>query len=390
MQRPYAVVVLVCVLLAVSAAETFAIPAFARKYNMSCLTCHQPAPRLKDFGDEFAGNAFQLEGKEPARFYRDTGDDWLMLMRELPLALRLEGFVRWLPETEGQTDFETPYNLKILSGGLIAKDIAYYFYFFFSERGEVAGIEDAFIMFNNLFSSDLDVYIGQFQVCDPLFKRELRLMLDDYQIYRVRPGNSHIDLTYDRGLMLTYGFETGTDLTLMVLNGNGIGEADANRMFDTDKYKNLMLRASQDVGETFRVGAFGYYGKEAPMGPVNTVWMAGPDLTLRIGKIELNAQYVERRDSDPLLQGGGEEVATRGTFGELIYLPEADDSRWYLAGLYNWGETVNGGDTGASRYNTLTGHVGYILARNLRLTGEYTYDFTRKANAVTVGFVSAF
>ena len=30
-------------------------------------------------------------------------------------------------------------------------------------------------MFNNLFHSDLDLYVRQFQVSDPLFKRELRL-----------------------------------------------------------------------------------------------------------------------------------------------------------------------------------------------------------------------
>ncbi len=36
-------------------AETVsAIPAFGRKYNMSCTTCHSPFPRLKDYGDEFA------------------------------------------------------------------------------------------------------------------------------------------------------------------------------------------------------------------------------------------------------------------------------------------------------------------------------------------------
>jgi hypothetical protein len=42
------------------------------------------------------------------------------------------------------------------------------------------------------------------------------------------------------------------------------------------------------------------------------------------------------------------------------------------------------------RYQTGTGHVGYLLARNLRLTAEYTYDFIGKANSVSLGFVSAF
>jgi hypothetical protein len=91
----------------------------------------------------------------------------------------------------------------LISGGSITTDIAYYFYFFFSERGEVAGLEDAFLMFNNLFGSELDFYLGQFQVSDPLFKRELRLTFEDYRIYRTAVGYSNINLhmTEDK----TYG-----------------------------------------------------------------------------------------------------------------------------------------------------------------------------------------
>jgi hypothetical protein len=45
---------------------------------------------------------------------------------------------------------------------------------------------------------------------------------------------------------------------------------------------------------------------------------------------------------------------------------------------------------GSYKYNTLTGHTSYLVARNLRLIGEYTYDFELKANKLSVGFVSAF
>ncbi len=103
-------------------------------------------------------------------------------------------------------------------------------------------------MFNNLFGSELDFSIGQFQVSDPLFKRELRLTSDDYAIYKVRVGSSNVNLTYDRGIILSYGFETGTDVTLEVVNGNGIGTL-TNGNFDNDKHKNFMGRISQDVNE---------------------------------------------------------------------------------------------------------------------------------------------
>ncbi len=362
-----------------------AIPAFARKYNMSCSTCHSPFPRLKPYGDEFAGNGFKLPDQEPARYTRETGDDQLLLLRELPLALRFEGYARWQPGTSGRSDFQTPYLLKILSGGSITQTVSYYFYFFFSERGEVAGIEDAFIMFNNVFGSDLDVYVGQYQICDPLFKRELRLTQEDYQIYEARPGISGINLTYDRGLMLTYGLPTHTDIALEVLNGSGIGAADAARNFDNDKYKNGLLRISQDVVEGVRVGGFGYYGKEEQGGIVNTMWMAGPDLSLSFEPVEVNIQYLERRDDDPWFTFATRKTTTRGGFGELIYIPDGDKSKWYAVALYNWLEIPE-----STRYQSATGHFGYMLARNFRLTGEYTYDFEAKTNKFTFGFVSAF
>ena len=385
MRTLIALSMLASVLLLTAVQEALAIPAFARKYDMSCTTCHAVFPKLKPYGNEFAGNGFQLPDKEPPRFYRETGDDLLLLMRELPFAFRFEGYARWQPENTAGSDFEWPYLLKLLSGGQIARDVSYYFYFFLGERGEVAGLEDAFLMFNNVFKSELDVYLGQFQVSDPLFKRELRLTLEDYQIYRVKPGNSSVNLTYDRGVMLTYGFPTGTDVIVEVLNGSGIGAADADRNFDGDKYKNLALRVSQDLGEHVRIGGFGYYGKEEK-GTVNTMWMAAPDMTFSTDKFELNLQYVERRDDDPLFNSATTKVATRGAFGELTYIPDGDKSRWYGVALINWVES------GLSdlNYKTATGHVSYLMARNLRLIGEYTYDFAYKANKVTVGFVSAF
>ncbi len=52
-----------------------AIPAFARRYRVSCTTCHAPFPRLKPYGEEYAGRGFAFEpGAEPARASIDLGD----------------------------------------------------------------------------------------------------------------------------------------------------------------------------------------------------------------------------------------------------------------------------------------------------------------------------
>lgn len=349
-----------------------AMPAFARRYGLSCKTCHAPFPKLKPYGDEFAGNGFVIKDKETPRYNADTGDPLLSLLRDVPIAFRLEGYLHYNSENSRQIDFGAPHLLKIISGGELFKNVSYYFYFFFSEKGEIAGIEDAFVMFNDLFRSDLDLYAGQFQVVDPLFKREIRLPYEDYVIYGARPGASTIDLTYDRGVMVTYGFKTKTDITLEIVNGNGIGPGTSFLNFDDDRFKNVMLRVSQDVVPAVRVGAFGYLGKEQPNEmPSNAVRIFGADATLAVKPFELNLQYLERRDSNPefAMILPFDKTVTRGGFAELLFRPKGDDGRWYGAGLFNWVDS----DWDDLRYTAVTAHAGYLLRRNMRLVAETTY-----------------
>ena len=376
-----------------------AIPAFARKYSLSCTTCHAPAaPALKAYGDEFAGNGFRLAEEQAPRYYMNSGDDKLSLVRDLPIAVRLDGFATYNLDGGEKMDFAAPYILKLLSGGELSDRVSYYFYFFFSERGEVAGVEDAFLMYNDLFGLDLDIYLGQFQVSDPLFKRELRLSLEDYVLYTSRIGTSGINLMYDKGLMITYGLPSGTGFTLEVLNGNGIGHA-RNKVFDNDKYKNLLGKISQDIGEIATAGIFLYTGKEAiinnfTQNMTNSVIMWGPDISIAPNnQWTLNVQYLRRKDSDIFYTLNStnlhNDLQTEGAMGELIFSPDGEFSDWYLLGLFNWVKS----DYSPANYKSATFHAGYMLRRNVRLAAEYTLDFTsseRNINKFSFGFVSAF
>jgi hypothetical protein len=174
------------------------IPAFARRYGVSCSLCHQAVPKLSAFGEEFAGNGFRMAANEPPRDTTGTGDPLLQLARRLPLALRFDAYVNGYVNGRASTDLQTPYNVKILSGGTLSDNISYYLYFFLFERGEIAGIEDAFLYFNDVGGQPIDIAVGQFQVSDPMFKRELRLEYQDYAVYRARIGAQPTDLTYER------------------------------------------------------------------------------------------------------------------------------------------------------------------------------------------------
>jgi len=163
--------------------EGNAIPAFARKYSISCQVCHAPAmSRLKAFGEDFAGDGFRLTEYESPRHFMQTGDERLSLFREVPIAFRFDGFASYNFNDSGQSDFTVPFVIKIMSGGELSDKLSYYFYFLLNERGSIAGVEDAFLMYRDLFGSGINVYLGQFQASDPLFKGELRFTLEPYKI----------------------------------------------------------------------------------------------------------------------------------------------------------------------------------------------------------------
>jgi len=390
-----------------------AMPGFARKYKMSCTTCHAPPPRLKPYGEEFAGRGFRLEdpSQEPARATHDVGDPLLMLNREIPLGIRLEGYASVKEDAEAESDAEFPWAWKILSGGPITPTASYYFYFLI-ERGEVVGLEDAYLQLNGIFGLPVDLMLGQFQICDPMFKREVRLERSDYLIYKTEVGASGLDLTYDRGVILGTELPGGIETVVQVVNGNGIHGADAERDFDDDRYKNVALRFARGIeaiGESIRetrVGVFGYYAKQDrpgdtfPHGSQNETLYLGGDLSTTFDDVcQVNLQYLRRTDDDPYFSRAPvDDFLTQGGFAELHVFPQGQNGRWVISALYNHVEIEP--PAGArdvddvvvpfmqEREASLT--VNRLLARNLRVLVEGAYDLEGERTRGTVGLSAAF
>jgi hypothetical protein len=392
----------VLAVLAASAAPVSAIPAFARKYRVSCTLCHSAPPKLNEFGETFAGNGFELAPGEEPRDTVTTGDALLRLVNDIPLAVRLDMFAQLrtgLPEDATSVDLQTPWNIKLLSGGPIANKVSYYMYFFLGERGEVAGLEDAYVQFTDLASTGVSLMVGQFQVSDPLFKRELRLTVEDYQPYRVRVGEARADLTYERGLMGVFSPWAGADVALAIVNGTGLNAASEQRVFDTDDWKNFAGRISQSVGP-LRVGGYVYVANEERPEAVNEMLVWGPDATLQLGTLgELNAQFLRRTDDDPFFVGEdvAEETTVDAALAELVLWPQGPTGRLFLTGIFNWIDadepvfSLRTGEAGLlDKYTYGAGSASWLLQRNLRLTGEAGWDFEAESARFTLGVMAAF
>lgn len=375
------------------------IPAFARKYRVSCNLCHNPVPTLTDFGNTFAGNGFRFGPNEEPRDTINTGDDLLDLPANLPLAMRIDLYAQGFTNGDVGADWKTPYNIKLMTGGTISKKLSYYLYFFLFERGEIGGVEDAYVQYNDVAGAPVDVMVGQFQVSDPMFKRELRLSFQDYVFYRARIGLQPADLTYDRGLMVPVSVG-GVTITGEIINGNGKGEAQEDLKLDNNFAKNFFAHVTGSITPQLRLGAMGYFGKDrGAVGDnpevTNHLWMVGGDATLTLGDFEINAQYIHREDDSPTFDAADQVAKTNGGFAEVIWRPAG--KRWYALALYNRVDCSQpllnvrlGVVSNPERYQSLTGGVGYVLRRNFRIMGEATWDTESEIAVWTLGLMTAF
>ena len=364
-----------------------AIPAFARRYNLTCMTCHDPIPTLSTFGEQFLARGYRLADDDTTGA-TTLGDPLLWLQQSLPLAIRMDAYLRSYGGQTVRTDLATPMVAKLLSGGALAPSISYYIYLLLAEDGLTGPIEDAWLMFRRPLGLPVNVTAGQFQIADPVWKRELRLTIENYQILSQTIGDGAANLSYDRGVMVDFEPTANTNVSLQLVNGNGIGEA-IDGAFDGDAPKTGAAWVLQRVGP-LRVGGVGYFGTQR-LGldgsfRRNRTWMTGPALQLERGPFQLNAQYVWRYDSDPTFDNAFPKARTNGGFIEALWWPNGRGGRVTATGLYNRVES----DADQANYETATLNLSWLARRNVRLAGEVTWDFIRDHPRAALGFVTAF
>lgn len=82
-----------------------AIPAFARKYKTTCVTCHAPFPRLTALGEAFRLNGYKLPG----------GDE--LYVKDQPLSMGAEAYKKVFPEALWPSDIPgmPPISLQVVN-----------------------------------------------------------------------------------------------------------------------------------------------------------------------------------------------------------------------------------------------------------------------------------
>ncbi len=401
-----------------------AMPAFARTYNVSCVACHAAFPRLNEFGEQFVADNYRMANWKDSTV--ETGDDMLALPDSVPLALRTQAFVQTREANtidintgdtiSADTDFQSPYLIKLLSSAPLSDHISYYFYAIFAEKGDNGAVivEDAWFSHDDVFGSKISLMLGQFQVSDLMFPRETRLTFQDFMVYRMA------GLTYDRGTI--FGYTAGpVDLSLGLVNGNGISEnytinspgyKRPDHLFDNNGDKAVFGRIGGDIAGV-NLGLFGYSGTQknatgiagTGSGNRDTDKIAyGIDLS---GKVGYKTYWFAQ-----LLQNEWDEFINPNTnyswFGSFVGIDYIHSDHWAYSLLYNYADANDLKNTDTVYegidINSLTLSASYYFMRNVKAvievnldlldtvdqTGTYWTGHLSSENYALIGFDAAF
>lgn len=172
--------------------SAFAIPAFARKYQLRCTACHEAWPVLNDFGRAFRDNGYQtLLGKD---------DPTTTPPGYWPIAIRFTPHYEMTRTTNQPTDQGVQTlrsggsvgvgGFDILAAGTLGRNVSFLFVPTFDDEG--LSIESASVRFSNILNSSwFNVKIGHHEVDLPRSShRPWNLAGAGYLIYGYHPAGS--------------------------------------------------------------------------------------------------------------------------------------------------------------------------------------------------------
>lgn len=385
-----------------------AIPTFARKYRTSCTTCHIGFNKLNGFGEAYRLNGYNIPAGDAAYIKEEPASlgapAWARVWPDavwpglipgaVPISFLLHHRVNIQEDNDTTTvDFNMPHEFELIAGGTFGDFASFFGEYVLDEDGGVEGIEQMFIIFNDIFAGNfgdflpenaLNIKIGKFDIAaEPFYEATRRttqhLQINSYTVgadtWRFRNRQSGFEAN---GILANrFKYAVG------IVNGNGSVNDDND---DKDVYYRLSYKhggmafdgtGGEELGEelvqrnnwvddSITVGTFGYFGASDIAARKNRFFRVGSDLRISYANLDLYGAGVYGRDRTPVA-GLTDEVDSFVWFigGDYVVFP------WLITSLRYEDENI--WDSGTPDIEKFVTSLLIFPRANIRLTSEFSY-----------------
>ena len=313
---------------ALSVEDSYGTPAFSRKYQTSCATCHYAFPQLNAFGKAFMNNGFRWPGgdsnyvkEEPVKLGGDVV--WPSDMPgTVPLSINLNGLINYdAMSGTAKWNFNIPNYLKISSYGTLGSQFSFFGESGFANAGNAyTFIFTGFIQWDA--SPEFHIKAGEVRA-DPT-PRVLKLTTNDYNIEDLTSRNGWSFSNPQFGIELWgalngIGNHGGLTYRFGVVNGQGITSIKPTKDFygkvtykfcglsETGVTKGVKSTATEPyMDNSLTIGGYFYKGIES--GAVDEkLTILGGDIDLWFNRFIVNSSLMYMNSDEPanLYAGSG-------------------------------------------------------------------------------------
>jgi hypothetical protein len=407
--------VLVVLSLLLGFRESYGIPAFARKYKTSCMTCHNGFPKLNAFGEAFRRNGFQFPAdadpeavkEEPVSLGSEGNKKafpeaiWPgSIPGSSPISLFLNGEMDYNPKTDPRFTFDgLGSSIEAVAGGTLGEDLSFWGQLALSADGMVE-LNRVFVTFSNLIGERdaLNMRVGVFEPSLFSFSTH-RAWLEGYWLTTRALSTETGDMGWtieetQKGIELNgisagrFGWSAG------IVEGFGPAHTDKDYyVHATYKFggfpldgvvqgDSLQSNTKPYVDNSLTIGAFGYWGNAAlgpdPAGltPENKFGMVGGDINLFYDRYNLFGGALLRHDGQPYLNEAGLGINSTVWFAEL----DVTVFPWLLPGIRyeSWNgeapDETNPEQTASYTDSQIVPGVMFLLRPNVKITLRASFE----------------
>lgn len=374
-------------------AEAFATSQWAKKFNLSCNTCHTVFPRLNSFGEEFLANGYQLE----STYKRDWEDQYSInaggvFLDELqnlfgirinltPFMLETNSFQKDSGSTKtSKLTFGNPNWIQTFAAGSIFKDVSFFaemeytesafhfswFYFNFTNLG---GSKLLNLQVGNLSPMQFASYPNRLRMFAATRNEAMRIKSSDGK------GEASVDMSSARKGFQYYG---RTDW-VTVYAGISPGTRSASLGQTLGYWGGATVKLPESVTKDFAGSSFTihYYGGTDTKGTgsakqiENKYSRISPQLTVRFKDLfDVQAAYViGKEDNWGLAASPSEDFEFNGIGAAARIFITSD---WSCGLQYDkYSSTNEAAGKKVLDYHRLVPTLTYVVNGNISLTAYY-------------------